>query len=103
MGMPSTRHAEFLRTEGVALLAFSVLFYALHRAGACFHLAGARSQPVDFGAPSRKLNGSRALEPCVYMYILPGAFGVLAGRSLPVSFGLIWIAYIGFDRMMATV
>ena len=72
MGTPSTRHAEFLRTEGVALLAFSVLFYALHRAGACFHLGGARSQTVDRGAPSRKLTGSRALEPCVYVHCAPG-------------------------------
>ncbi len=68
MGTSLTRPTGFLRTEGVALLALGVLFYALHRAGACFHLAGTRSQPVDFRAPDRKPNGSCVLQPCVYSH-----------------------------------
>ena len=97
------RPAALLRAEGVALLALSVLFYALRGAGwALFFLLVLVPDLSMLGY----LGGSRvgaALYNIALIYVLPAAlvaFDSLAGRSLLVSPGLIWLAHIGFDRMM---
>jgi hypothetical protein len=98
-----TRPAALLRVEGAVLLALSVLFYSLGgMSWALFlllvlapdlsmlgYLKGSRAGALFYNL------GHASLIPAVLV-----AFGMLAGRPLYVSLGLIWFAHIGFDRMM---
>jgi hypothetical protein len=92
-----------LRVEGAALLALSVLFYSLGGVSWTLFLLLVLAPDLSMlgylkgsrvGALSYNL-GHTYLPPAVLV-----AFGVLAGRPLYVSLGLIWFAHIGFDRMM---
>ncbi|CAN5322042.1 DUF4260 domain-containing protein [soil metagenome] len=98
-----TRPAVLLRVEGAALLALSVLFYSLGGVSWTLFLLLVLAPDLSMlgylkgsrvGALSYNL-GHTYLPPAVLV-----AFGVLAGRPLYVSLGLIWFAHIGFDRMM---
>lgn len=95
--------AVLLRLEGAALLALSVLFYSLGGVSWTLFLLLVLAPDLSMlgylkgsrvGALSYNL-GHTYLPPAVLV-----AFGVLAGRPLYASLGLIWFAHIGFDRMM---
>lgn len=103
MAVSLTRPAVLLRVEGAVLLALSVLFYSLGGMSWALFLLLALAPDLSMlgylkgsrvGALSYNL-GHTYLPPAILV-----AFGVLAGRPLYVSLGLIWFAHIGFDRMM---
>ncbi len=98
-----TRPAPLLRVEGAVLLALSVLIYALGGMSWTLFLLLVLAPDLSMlgylkdsrvGALSYNL-GHTYLPPAVLV-----AFGVLAGRLVYISLGLIWFAHIGFDRMM---
>ncbi len=98
-----TRPAALLRVEGAVLLALSVLLYALGGMSWTLFLLLVLAPDLSMlgylkdsrvGALSYNL-GHTYLPPAVLV-----AFGVLAGRLVYISLGLIWFAHIGFDRMM---
>ena len=92
-----------LRLEGLALLIGASLAYASFGSGWavfawCFllpdlafiaYLAGPRWGALAYNTTHSTLGGLTAL-----------AWGVLAGASLGVTVGLIWLAHIGFDRAL---
>lgn len=103
MAASLTWPAVLLRLEGATLLALSVLFCSLGGVSWTLFLLLVLAPDLSMlgylkgsrvGALSYNL-GHTYLPPAVLV-----AFGVLAGRPLYVSLGLIWFAHIGFDRMM---
>lgn len=92
-----------LRLEGAALLAGAVL---LHWHGGHSWLAFA----VLFFAPDLAMLGylggpvvGAAAYNAVHTTVLPIAlvtFGVLAGEDMALAIALIWLAHIGFDRLL---
>ena len=93
-----------LRIEGAALLILSVLLYGLNNGGGWLlfvllflvpdlsmlgYLAGRRAGAVAYNL--------------FHTYAPPGflaVFGLLVGSSLVMSVALVWLAHIGFDRMV---
>ncbi len=93
-----------LRVEGGALLVLSVLLYGLNNGGGWLlfvllflvpdlsmlgYLAGRRAGAVAYNL--------------FHTYAPPSllaVFGLLAGDPLVVSVALVWLAHIGFDRMV---
>ena len=92
-----------LKIEGAAILALSALLYGLNGGSWLLfvllflvpdvsmlgYLMGSR-----VGAVSYNLFHTYAAP------VLLAAFGLLAGSSLAVSLALVWVAHIGFDRMV---
>ncbi len=103
MGASLTRPAALLRVEGAAILALSVLFYALYGPGWVLFLVLVLSPDLSMLG---YLGGSRlgaAFYNLAHSYVLPAllvAFGSLGGEPLSGALALIWLAHIGFDRMM---
>ena len=92
-----------LRLEGLAALAAATAAY-VHLGGGWALFAGL------FLIPDLSMLGylrDRRIGATIYnlghSYLAPGplvAFGLLASQPLAVSIGLIWIAHIGFDRVV---
>jgi hypothetical protein len=93
----------WLRVEGIAVLTISVLFYR--------ELGASRIVfAVLFLVPDLSmlgyLGGSRsgaAIYNVAHTYVFPLALlaiGVFAGHRTAAAYALIWIAHIGFDRLL---
>ena len=95
------RPATLLRTEGVALLALSVLLYWVN--GGSWLLFG-----VLLLAPDLSMLGylagpkvGAAIYNAFHAYALPavvGALGIIFASPVVVAVALIWFAHIGMDR-----
>lgn len=92
-----------LRIEGAAVLALSVLLYGLNGGSWLLFVLLFLVPDVSMlgylagswvGAVSYNLFHTYAAP------VLLAAFGLLAGSSLAVSLALVWVAHIGFDRMV---
>lgn len=94
---------SLLRLEGVALLAGAVLLY-WHGDHSWLLFA------IAFLAPDLAMLGylggpatGAATYNAAHTMVLPialGVAGVLAGADLALAVGLIWLAHIGFDRVL---
>ena len=102
--MKVTLPPVLLRVEGATLLVLSVLLYSLNNGGGWLlfvllflvpdlsmlgYLAGRRAGAVSYNL--------------LHTYAPPGllaVFGLLVGDPLVVSVALVWLAHIGFDRMV---
>ena len=93
--------AALLRTEGVALLALSVLLYWIN--GGSWLLFGVLLLAPDISMLGY-LAGPRvgaAIYNAFHAYALPalvGALGMIFASPLAVAVALIWFAHIGMDR-----
>jgi hypothetical protein len=93
----------WLRTEAVAVLALSIVFYG--RTGANWWLFAALFLVPDIAMVFYLLSqeaGSTAYNT-VHCYVLPLLLVLLAiagERHVLLPFALIWIAHIAFDRML---
>jgi hypothetical protein len=92
-----------LRVEGGVVLAVSVAFYVLGGGGwglfAVLFLVPDVSMLGYFAGP---VVGAAAYN-AGHSYVVPavlGAVGVLGGYPLAVLLALIWVAHIGFDRLV---
>lgn len=94
---------RWLRAEGLAVLAVSVLLYARYGGGWIVFAALFLVPDVSFAG---YLGGARvgaAVYNTAHSYVLPlGVIlaGLIAGKHTPVAIALIWAAHIGFDRML---
>jgi hypothetical protein len=95
------RPATLLRTEGVALLALSVLLYRVN--GESWLLFGALLFAPDVSMLGY-LAGPKvgaAIYNAFHTYALPavvGALGMIFASPVAVAVALIWFAHIGVDR-----
>jgi hypothetical protein len=95
------RPAALLRTEGVALLALSVLLYWVN--GGSWLLFGALLLAPDLSMLGY-LAGTRVgavMYNAFHTYAMPavvGALGMIFGSPSMVAVALIWFAHIGMDR-----
>jgi hypothetical protein len=95
------RPAVLLRTEGVALLALSVLLYWVN--GESWLLFGALLLAPDLSILGY-LAGPRvgaAIYNAFHTYAMPavvGALGMVLASPLAIAVALIWFAHIGVDR-----
>ena len=100
-GLRSLRPAALLRTEGVALLAISVLLYQIN--GGSWLLFGALLLAPDLSMLGY-LAGPRvgaAIYNAFHTYAIPavvGALGMIIASPVVVAVALIWFAHIGMDR-----
>ncbi len=95
------RPAALLRTEGIALLALSVLLYRVN--GGSWLLFG-----VLLFAPDLSMLGylagpkvGAAIYNAFHTYAMPavvGALGMIFASPLAIAVALIWFAHIGVDR-----
>jgi Domain of unknown function (DUF4260) len=102
--MKVTLPPVLLRVEGATLLILSVLLYGLNNGGGWLLFA------LLFLVPDLSMLGylvGRQMGAVSYnlfhTYALPGllaGFGLVAGEPLVVSVALVWLAHIGFDRMV---
>ncbi len=98
-----SRTMLWLRTEAVAVLALSIVFYG--RTGANWWLFAALFLVPDIAMVFYLLSqeaGSTAYNT-VHCYVLPLLLVLLAiagERHVLLPFALIWIAHIAFDRML---
>ncbi len=104
MIMKVTLPPVLLRVEGATLLILSVLLYGLNNAGGwlLFVLLFLVPDLSMLGYLAGRRRGAVAYN-LFHTYALPGllaVFGLLAGGPLVVSVGLVWLAHIGFDRMV---
>jgi hypothetical protein len=95
------RPAALLRTEGIALLALSVLLYRVN--GGSWLLFGALLFAPDLSMLGY-LAGPKvgaAIYNAFHTYAMPavlGALGMLFASPLAIVVSLIWFAHIGVDR-----
>ena len=95
------RPSTLLRTEGIALLALSVLLYQIN--GGSWLLFGALLLAPDLSMLGY-LAGTRtgaALYNAFHTYAMPavvGALGLIFASPSMVAMALIWFAHIGVDR-----
>ena len=95
------RPAALLRTEGIALLALSVLLYRVN--GGSWLLFGALLFAPDLSMLGY-LAGPKvgaAIYNAFHTYAMPavvGALGMIFANPLMVAVALIWFAHIGMDR-----
>ena len=95
------RPAVLLRTEGVALLALSVLLYWVN--GESWLLFGALLLAPDLSMLGY-LAGPKvgaAIYNAFHTYAMPavvGALGMIFASPLAIAVALIWLAHIGVDR-----
>ena len=98
-----TRPAALLRAEGAVMLALSVMLYPLGETSWTLFLLLVLAPDLSMLGYLKDSRVGALTYNLGHAYPLPAiliAFGVLAGRPLYVSLGLIWFAHIGFDRMM---
>lgn len=93
----------WLRVEGAAALAASLVLYSFHGAGwllfGLLILAPDLSMVGYLGGPRK----GAMLYNLFHTYAAPlllGAAGLLVSAALPVTLALIWSAHIGLDRML---
>ena len=97
------RPAALLRTEGVALLALSVLLYRVN--GGSWLLFGALLLAPDLSMLGY-LAGPKvgaAIYNAFHTYAMPavvGALGMIFASPVAVAVALIWFAHIGMDRTL---
>lgn len=95
--------AILLRTEGAVLLAAASLLYR-DQGGSWLLFALAFFAPdlamIGYAAGSRI--GAMAYNALhtASLAIAVAAFGVIADQQLAISIGLVWLAHIGFDRLL---
>ena len=95
------RPAVLLRTEGVALLALSVLLYWVN--GESWLLFGALLLAPDLSMLGYLAGPSvgAAIYNVFHTYAMPavvGALGMVLASPLAIAVALIWFAHIGVDR-----
>ena len=94
---------RWLRLEGAAVLAMSLVLYA--RGGQGWLLFFALLLVPDLSMAGY-LGGPRpgaTVYNVAHTYVVPlalAAYGVFAGQAVTVSLALIWAAHIGMDRML---
>ena len=102
-GLRFLRPATLLRTEGIALLALSVLLYWVN--GGSWLLFGALLLAPDLSMLGY-LAGPKvgaAIYNAFHTYAMPavvGASGMIFASPLMVAVALIWFAHIGVDRTL---
>ncbi len=98
-----TRPAILLRAEGAALLVAAVVLFARHEGSwLLFALAFFAPDLAALGYLAGSRVGAAAYN-AAHTTSLPAALGLLglvADRPVALALALIWLAHIGFDRLL---